>query len=225
MEFLEEVVPIARIPVVSNSSAKRGDETEKGDVYTEKEAEKERGDESKKFHKTILPPSKRQAICQQSLWHSLITVIETRTSIFGIYIPIWISLAGKEELKDLEFKQDSSLSKILLPSIHRIVKRLKGLHQSVKFKSNLDFPKQTVASPEAETNSCTLRTSACAFSITFGFLSNSDIAHSKVVAAVSPPASHHPIIEAINLSEGYKSGTLKPEVSTIISLTRDMNSS
>ncbi|KAK7856438.1 hypothetical protein CFP56_023190 [Quercus suber] len=40
----------------------RGDETDKGDVYTEKEAEKERGDESKKFHKTILPPSKRQAI-------------------------------------------------------------------------------------------------------------------------------------------------------------------
>ncbi|KAK7855534.1 hypothetical protein CFP56_027329 [Quercus suber] len=91
---------------------KRGDETEKGDVYTEKEAEKERGDESKKFHKTILPPSKRQAICQQRLWHSLITVIEswskishsqggmqnwTRTSIFGIYIPIWISLAGVAE--------------------------------------------------------------------------------------------------------------------------------
>ena len=34
-----------------------------------------------------------------------------------------------------------------------------------------------------------------------------------------------PLIEAINLSEGYKSGTLKPEVSNIISLTRDMNSS
>ena len=31
-----------------------GDETEKGDEYTEKEAEKERDDEIKKFHKTIL---------------------------------------------------------------------------------------------------------------------------------------------------------------------------
>ena len=31
-----------------------GDETEKVDEYTEKEAEKERGDEVKKFHKTIL---------------------------------------------------------------------------------------------------------------------------------------------------------------------------
>ncbi|KAK7815718.1 hypothetical protein CFP56_001238 [Quercus suber] len=34
----------------SRTKRKRGDETEKGDVYTEKEAEKERGDESKKFH-------------------------------------------------------------------------------------------------------------------------------------------------------------------------------
>ena len=31
-----------------------GDETEKGNEYTEKEAEKERDDEIKKFHKTIL---------------------------------------------------------------------------------------------------------------------------------------------------------------------------
>ena len=31
-----------------------GDETEKGDEYTEKEAKKERDDEIKKFHKTIL---------------------------------------------------------------------------------------------------------------------------------------------------------------------------
>ena len=31
-----------------------GDEIERGDEYTEKEAEKERGDEIKKFQKTIL---------------------------------------------------------------------------------------------------------------------------------------------------------------------------
>ena len=34
-----------------------------------------------------------------------------------------------------------------------------------------------------------------------------------------------PLIEAINLSERYKSGTLKPEASLFISLFRDMNSS
>ena len=36
------------------SEIERGDETKKGDEYTEKEAEKERGDEIKRFHKTIL---------------------------------------------------------------------------------------------------------------------------------------------------------------------------
>nr|POE53045.1 hypothetical protein CFP56_06901 [Quercus suber] len=57
-DAIDPSIPSTALDAPSQSSSapeiERGDETEKGDEYKKKEAEKERGDEIKKLQKTIL---------------------------------------------------------------------------------------------------------------------------------------------------------------------------